>query len=87
MKSLGEFQAFFFFYRKILHAQNAYKRTKIKKQRFYALRKHLRAKSRLFAYLRSCAFCAFTRLLHLEITLMTSFTLLLESCSIIGSDS
>ena len=49
---------------------NGYKRTKIKKAVFYALKKHLRGKKLLihlfaflcfcaFAWLRFCAFCAF----------------------------
>ena len=46
------------FYKKISHAQkaqNAHKRTKTKRQRFYALKKHLRGKKSL---IRLCIFCA-----------------------------
>ena len=53
----------YFFFTKRFHthkkAKNAYKRTKTKKAAFYVLKKHLREKSLLFAYLRFCAFCAF----------------------------
>ena len=50
----------YFFFTKRFHthkkAKNAYKRTKTKKAAFYVLKKHLREKSLLFAYLRFCAF-------------------------------
>ena len=61
--------SFLFFYKKISSeqkAQNAHKRTKIKKTAFYVLKRHLRGKKlliRLFAFLFFlcfCAFCAFS---------------------------
>ena len=61
MRSLRQFHIFLF--TKRFHAHKKHKtnisKQKQKRQHFYAHKKHLRGKSRLFTYLRFCAFCAF----------------------------
>ena len=71
MRSLGQFQTFLFFLQKDFTITKSTKthisKQKQKRQRFYALKKHLRGKKSLihlfafcaFAWLRLCAFCAF----------------------------
>ena len=83
----GLFSFSIFFSSRAQKAQNAHKRTKIKKAAFYAHKKYVRGKSHLVAYLRFCAFCAFCDCeiflqkkkinKDFKTALMTSFTLLL----------
>ena len=49
----------FYFNEEILHAQNAYKRTKTKRQHFYAHKKHLRSRKSLIPLFAFCVFYAF----------------------------
>ena len=78
----------YFCYERISHAQNAYKRTKIKKAAFYALKEHLRGKKaliRLFAFLgflwAFCTFCAFCAFAWLRLCTFCIFCVFCVFCA------